>query len=193
MPTNRPVFIIGCPRSGTTLLTLMLSSHSRIAIPPETRFLVQVFRARRSFGDLTEKRNRRRLARTLVRRRGTKFGHLGLDRQQVKRAVVQAPPTMGSAIGAVYRTYARSHGKARWGDKQPSYFRNVDLLRELWPDALFIHLVRDGRDCVASLKQVPWWTHGTTGATATWVLSVDWSRRAARRLPPDAFLEMRYE
>ena len=47
MPSNRPIFVIGCPRSGTTLLTLMLSAHSRIAIPPETRFLLSVFRRRR--------------------------------------------------------------------------------------------------------------------------------------------------
>jgi hypothetical protein len=191
--TTRPVFVIGCPRSGTTLLTLMLSSHSRIAIPPETRFLLEVFRQRRTFGDLTVRRNRRRLGRALVRVKGTKFRHLRLDRRQVRRAVVASPPTMGSAIGAVYREYARSQGKARWGDKRPTYFRHVDVLRELWPDAQFVHLVRDGRDCVASLKQMRWWRHGTHGAAATWVHSVDCARRAARRLPPDAFHEVRYE
>ena len=51
-PTNGPIFVIGCPRAGTTLLTLMLSAHARIAIPPETRFLLSVFRRRDSFGDL---------------------------------------------------------------------------------------------------------------------------------------------
>lgn len=191
--TNRPVFVIGCPRSGTTLLTLMLSSHSRIAIPPETRFLLEVFRQRHDFGDLTVRRNRRRLGRALTRTRGTKFRHLGLDRKQVRRAVVASQPTMGSAIGAVYRTYARSQDKPRWGDKRPSYVRNVDVLRELWPDAQFVHLVRDGRDCVASLTQMRWWPHGIYGAVATWVHSVDLARRAQRRLPADAFLEVRYE
>jgi hypothetical protein len=38
MAANKPIFVVGCPRSGTTLLTLMLHSHSRIAMPPETRF-----------------------------------------------------------------------------------------------------------------------------------------------------------
>ena len=191
--TSAPVFVIGCPRSGTTLLTLMLSSHSRIAIPPETRFLLPVFRARRSFGDLTERRNRKRLARALVRRRGTKFSHLGLDKKQVKRAVRRSAPTMGSAIAAVYRTYAAGQGKVRWGDKRPSYFRNVELLRALFPDAQFVHLVRDGRDCVASLKRMRWWRQGTVGAVATWVHAVDCARDAARWLPPGAFHEVRYE
>ena len=53
MASNRPIFIFGCPRSGTTLLSLMLHSHSRIAIPPETRFLMPVYRRRKEFGDLT--------------------------------------------------------------------------------------------------------------------------------------------
>lgn len=192
-PPTGPVFVIGCPRSGTTLLSLMLSSHSRIAIPPETRFLLPVFRRRHSFGDLTEVGNRRRLARALVRHKGTKFRHLGLPPELVRRAVVRSSPTIGSAIGAVYRTYADSQGKARWGDKRPTYFRNVDLLRALFPDAQFVHLVRDGRDCVASLKRMRWWRQGTVGALATWVHAVDCARRAARRLPDGTFHELRYE
>jgi len=171
----------------------MLSAHSRIAIPPETRFLRSVFRRRRSFGDLAEKGNRRRLARALVHPTGTKFRHLGLDPELVKKAVVEGPPTIGSAIGAVYRAYAADQGKARWGDKQPTYFRNVDLLRTLFPDARFVHLVRDGRDCVASLKGMRWWHLGTVGAAATWAHSVDCARRAERRLPAGDFLEVRYE
>ena len=192
-PPTGPIFVIGCPRSGTTLLTLMLSAHSRIAIPPETRFLLPVFRRRRSFGDLTDKGNRRRLARTLVRPKGTKFRHLGLDRERVKKGVGAGPPTIGSALGAVYRAYAAEQGKPRWGDKQPTYFRNVDVLRELFPDAVFVHLVRDGRDCVASLKGMRWWHQGIVGAAATWVHSVDCARRAQQRLPAERFLQVRYE
>jgi len=190
---DRPVFVIGCPRSGTTLLTLMLSSHSRLAIPPETRFLLPVFRRRRSFGDLTVKPNRRRLARAVVRRNGTKFGHLGLDAERVKKEVIRGAPTMGSALAAPYRLYAADRGKPRWGDKRPGYFRNVGVIRELFPDAQVVHLVRDPRDCVASLKRMSWWRHGTVGAVATWVHAVDLARAARRRLPADAFHELRYE
>jgi hypothetical protein len=193
MSTDRPVFVIGCPRSGTTLLTLMLSSHSRLAIPPETRFLLPVFRRRRSFGDLRGKGNRRRLARTVVKKKGTKFRHLGLDPERVKKEIVEGPPTLGSALAAPYRLYAQDRGKARWGDKRPTYFRNVGLIRELFPDAQIVHLVRDPRDCVASLKRMRWWRQGVAGATATWVHSVDCARRAQRTLPPDSFFELRYE
>ena len=193
MSSNGPIFVIGCPRSGTTLLTLMLSAHPRIAIPPETRFLLSVFRRRKDFGDLTDRGNRRRLARTLIRPKGTKFRHLGLDPERVKKVVVAGPPTIGSALGAVYRAYAAEQGKVRWGDKQPTYFRNIDLLRALFPDAVFVHLVRDGRDCVASLKGMRWWRQGTVGAAAMWVHAVDCARRGERRLPADRFHQLRYE
>lgn len=188
-----PIFVIGCPRSGTTLLTLMLSSHARLTIPPETRFLVPVWRKLLRFGDLTDPANRARLADELVRTRGTKFKHLRLEPDVVHQSIVDGAPTIGSAIGAVYRAYAQSQGKPRWGDKQPTYYRNVELLRAMWPDAQFIHLVRDGRDCVASLKRMRWWKHGTIVATATWVHSVDCARRAQQRLPASAFTEIRYE
>ena len=191
--TDRPVFVLGCPRSGTTLLTLMLSSHSRIAIPPETRFLLPVFRRARSFGDLGATANRRRLARSVVRRRGTKFAHLGLDPERVKKAVVAGPPTLGSALAAPYRLYADDRGKVRWGDKRPGYVRNVGVIRALFPDAQIVHLVRDPRDCVGSLKRMRWWRHGTVGAVATWVQAVDSARAAHRRLPAGTFHELRYE
>ena len=192
-PWTAPVFVIGCPRSGTTLLTLMLSSHPRLAIPPETRFLVPMWRQRLRFGDLRDEGNRARLAAELVARKGRKFNHLRLDRELVAKTVTEGNPTIGSALGTVYRMYAAKWDKDRWGDKHPGYYRNVDMLRAMWPDAQFIHLVRDGRDCAASLKRMKWYSRGTVGAAATWVHSVDCCRKAQRRLPASSFVEVRYE
>ncbi|HEX4697929.1 MAG TPA: sulfotransferase [Actinomycetes bacterium] len=192
-PAGGPVFVVGCPRSGTTLLTLMLSSHSRLSIPPETRFLLPVFRGVGSFGDLQQIPNRRRLARAVVRPRGTKFRHLRLDPERVKKEIVAGRPTIGAALSTPYRIYADERGKARWGDKRPTYFRNIALIRALFPDAQVVHVVRDPRDCVASLRRMHWWRHGTVGALATWVHAVDCARRAERRLPAGSYVQLRYE
>ena len=193
MASNRPIFIFGCPRSGTTLLSLMLHSHSRIAIPPETRFLMPVYRRRAEFGDLTVRENRRALALFILRTPGMNFRHLGLPRPPLRRQIVQGAPTVGSALGTVYRSYAARFGKERWGDKRPTYFRNVDAIRTLFPDAQFIHLIRDGRDCVASMKQMSWWRQDSIDAMVIWTHSVDCGRRAARRLPADTFYAVHYE
>jgi hypothetical protein len=193
MPSTSPVFVIGCPRSGTTLLTLMLSSHSRIAIPPETRFMLPVFREHRVFGDLAVRRNRRRLARRIVRGQGSRFSHLGLDRSRVVKEIVAGAPTIGSALAAPFRVYAQERGKARWGNKRPGQVHNVAVILTLFPDAQMVHLVRDPRDCVASLARVSWWAGGAVEATATWVHAVDAAEAARRTLPDDAFHELRYE
>jgi Sulfotransferase family len=189
---DRPIFLVGCPRSGTTLLSVMLHAHPRLAMPPETRFLLPAYRERTEFGDLTIEANRRRLAQRLTGP-GTNFRDLGLNRDQVIEQIVAAPPTLGSAAGTIWREFARSRGKARWGEKRPAYWRDMGLILRLFPDAQVIHLVRDGRSCVASLKQVDWWTTGTFGAMASWTLADRALRRLGRRLPPDAYHRLRYE
>ena len=62
MPSDRPIFVVGSPRSGTTMLQLMLHAHPRIAIPPETRFFLTAHRRRGEWGDLRERANREKLA-----------------------------------------------------------------------------------------------------------------------------------
>jgi Sulfotransferase family len=189
---DRPVFLVGCPRSGTTLLSAVLHAHPRLAMPPETRFLLPAYRERAEFGDLTIEANRRRLAERMTGP-GTNFRDLGLDRAAVIEQIVAAPPTFGSAAGTIWREFARSRGKARWGEKRPAYWRDMGLILRLFPDAQVIHLVRDGRSCVASLKQVDWWTTGIYGAMASWTMADRALRRLGRRLPPTAYYRLRYE
>lgn len=171
----------------------MLHSHHRIAIPAETRFLLPAYAARREFGDLAEPANRRALAEWIVDRRQTKFHDLGLDGRQVIDEIVAGPPTLGSALGIVFRAYARRFGRPRWGDKRPSYFRHMDVLLRMWPDAQFVHLIRDGRDCVASLKEMPWYKLDSYHAISAWREAIDYGRRYAERLGPDGYYELQYE
>jgi hypothetical protein len=63
----------------------------------------------------------------------------------------------------------------------------------MFPDAQIVHMTRDGRDVVSSLKTMPWWDHGTVAAMATWANSIDSGRRAGDRFGPDAYYEVRYE
>ena len=185
---DRPIFVSGCPRSGTTLLQVMLHAHQRIAIPPEDRELLEIYHARHRFGDLREPSNHRRLAQRLGQVRRFR---LGAD--AITGAVLAAPPTLGSALGAVRQAYARRFDKPRWGDKRPVFLLEYDVILRLFPDAQLIHIVRDGRACVASLKRMPWWRFGTIGAMARWVESIKAGERLRRRLRADQYCEIRYE
>jgi hypothetical protein len=193
VPADRPVIVVGCPRSGTTMLQLMLHAHPRIAIPPETRFVLNVYRERRDFGDLSVVANRRALARRIVDHPETRFCDLGLDAEDVVERIAAGPGTLGSALGTVFQQYAARFGKPRWGDKRPAYLHNIDILLRLFPDAQFINIVRDGRDCVASLKEMSWHRKDIYATVAAWARAVDDARRAARRLGPRQWHEVRYE
>ncbi|TDC17441.1 sulfotransferase [Actinomadura bangladeshensis] len=190
---DRPIFVLGCARSGTTLLRLMLHSHSRIAIPAETKFVLPAYTARCGFGDLTDRKNRRALAEWITGDRSTKVRELGLDAGEVIDEITDGPPTLGSALGIVFRAYARLHGKPRWGDKRPSYARYAGPLLRMFPDAQFVHLVRDGRDCVASLLEMPWYDGDVHHAVSLWRETIDQGRRLAARLGPDTYYELQYE
>ncbi|MEV0902338.1 sulfotransferase [Actinoplanes sp. NPDC049802] len=191
MSSDRPIFVVGCPRSGTTMLQLMLHAHPRIALPPESRFLIPAYQRRHRFGDLSEPAQRRALAEFIT---GTShFGDLALDRQATIEAIVAAPPTLGSALGTVFQLYAQRFGKPRWGDKRPLYLRHLPTIRRLFPDAQIINIVRDGRDCVASLKEAPWISGDLDQLIDIWARSADSSLRAARAYPADVYHQLRYE
>lgn len=191
LASDRPIFVVGCPRSGTTLLQLMLHAHPRIALPPENRFMLAAYKQRHTFGDLTRPENRHALARWIVA--VPRFEDLGLDPEHVVRQVVAAPPTLGSALGTVLKVYADRFGKPRWGDKRPAYLKRLDVIMRLFPDAQIVNIVRDGRDCVASLKEAPWRERSIEELIEFWVQSADASRRAARRWDRTTYYQLRYE
>lgn len=192
MTSSRPIFLIGCPRSGTTLLTVMMHAHPRIAMPPETRFLIPGYLGRREFGDLRRADNRRALAERITGK-GSRFRDLGLNRERTVEAIVAAPPTVGSAMGTVWKEFARDRGKARWGEKRPAYWQDLAALQQMFPDAQYIHLVRDGRACMASLMKVDWWDEGAIGAVTSWVLANRELDRLGRKLPSSSYHYLRYE
>ncbi|HSJ43439.1 MAG TPA: sulfotransferase [Euzebyales bacterium] len=189
----RPIIIVGCPRSGTTLLQLMLHSHPRIAIPPENRFVFPIYARRLRFGDLRLRRNRDRVATFIIKRRWMRLEHLGVEPDDLRRRMRQADPTIGSLLATVFEAYAARFDKPRWGDKRPAYIDRLDMVLRLFPDAQIIHIIRDGRDCVSSLKRMPWWRRSTYAAIRTWVDAIENGERARATLAPDQYTEVRYE
>jgi hypothetical protein len=168
----------------------MLHSHPRIAIAPETRYLLPAYRRRRRFGNLEDPTNRRALAKFIVRR--GHFFNLGLEPEATIRQIVEGPPTLGSALGTVLRAYADRFDRSRWGEKRPGYHRHIDVLMRLFPDVQIVHIVRDPRDCVASLKRMPWWERGVYHSVSAWAQSIDYTDEAMRRWP-GVVIRVQYE
>ena len=146
---NPPVFEVGVGRSGTTILSLMLDAHPRIAIPYESHFFVEYYQ------------NRDFINRKLKNSDSREEVIAGILSERYVTAWDYAPPLesidlskctdLAGAIRAVYEAYADHHGKDIWGDKTPRYISHINVLNDLFPDAKFIHLIRDGRDVALSL------------------------------------------
>lgn len=177
-------FVVGCPRSGTTLLRAMLDSHPDLAVPQESFFvpeLASIPASRFAPDDF--------LARLTAHDR---FGRWELPVDSVAMAV-RATTNGPDAVRALYRTYAHHRGKLHYGDKTPQYVRHIDQLASLFPEARFLHLVRDGRDVGQSLMDGPFGPSAIAVAARVWRTHVMSGRHAGRALPEDRYHELRYE
>jgi Sulfotransferase family len=187
-----PLILLGVSRSGTTLLRVILDRSPGISIPDESFFVPLL--ARRHGRTIEAARFLDDVARIPTIR------DWGVSVDDVARRVYSGMPT-GEAIAAIYEAQAQASGKSRWGDKTPMYMRHLDLLDELFPDAQYVHLVRDGRDAALSFLQMPegtftrTWAHPRTAAqfACLWRKEVGDARSLGGRVGASRYHEVRYE
>lgn len=199
--SDGPIFIVGAPRSGTTLLQYMLRSHPRISLPTgETHFMVPLYRNRAAYGDLSRYENMRGLIEDMHRRNAefldTDLHGMHFDIETVARDACDAGVT---TVEGVFRRLldnnARGEGKRRWGDKTPYYVLHIPLILEMFPDAQIIHIIRDGRDCALSMyaREHDFGVYNSYFAARYWQQYVETGQAHGRALPADVYMELRYE
>lgn len=167
MPSSRraPIFVVGCQRSGTTLLRLILDAHPNISCGPETRFLADL--AHVTGGSW---------------RRLSQYGFP----KQYWHAHIAA------MFDAIKRDYASRAGKSRWADKTPMYALTLPFIDRLFPTCQVVHVIRDGRDVVAS-HRARWGYLAALKAVRKWPRYVHTARAAGAAMTPDRYHEVRYE
>ncbi|HSB62038.1 MAG TPA: sulfotransferase [Vicinamibacteria bacterium] len=178
--------MVGSPRSGTTLLRLMLDAHPLLAIPPETGFVPAAAALPR------EGEPARTSLLALIHGFETwPDFHIPADALAARFAAIPSF-TVPEGLRAFYALYAARFSKPRWGDKTPDHGRHIPTIRELLPEARFIHLIRDGRDVALSLRPL-WFAPGRdmTTLARSWAERVRTARAGAAGHP--AYLEVRYE
>ena len=180
-----PIFIFGCPRSGTTLLRDLLHAHPHLAFPTESHF-IPVFS--QAYGDPANAREARRLAARILRLYWVRLWDVGLKPDDFSHC-----RSYREILSHLYQTYARRQNKIRWGDKTPQYVTQIPELHAVFPDGKFIHLYRDGRDVVLSWLSLKSGPRNLFTIAETWKHSVSLGRRDGATLPPGAYLEVRYE
>jgi sulfotransferase family protein len=198
---NPYVFLVGCLRSGTTLLQRIVDAHPEIAIIHETQWVPRWYERR--VGLTQEGMVTSELVERLLAHR--RFPRLELDPADVEALVDHGRPKHYSDfVSDVFDLHGRVKGKRLVGEKSPGYVRHLPALHELWPDARIVHLIRDGRDVALSVLewkkrestagQFPTWEEDPiTTAALWWEWHVRLGREAADLLGPERYCEFSYE
>lgn len=192
MPTNdRPFFIVSAPRSGSTMLRLILDAHPQLAVPPPDWLFDLVYPYLYSYGNLGQHQNLLALAEDILRTPTVSKWPVKPAAEDLMRA--SATPTFAGLYDALHRAYAQSEGKLRWGEKTPRNSFWMDEVHALFPDAQFVHIVRDGRDQAIDISDSVLWPNAVYSGASLWQRYVEAVRGYAAQMPAGAFMELRYE
>lgn len=182
------IFVIGAPRSGTTLVRAMLNRHHRIALCDETYFNYWVAGRQRVFGDLSDPARRARAIDRYLET--TRIRRLELDLTALREFLMVEATTYPRFLEAILVFYARSRQKTRAGEKTPQHAFIARKLLDWYPTARLVHIVRDPRDVVASMLRMPWGNHNCVLDARLWRACV----AGAEECETDPrFLAVRYE
>ena len=178
-----PFFIVGCPRSGTTLLSVLLDRHTRLCVPPETGFFAEVAPTLPSPDDES-------LLATL--RGWPRLPELHLTPEAVLRRLSGRQSSIAEVLTAILALYAEAAGKARCGERTPQHLLDVPIIFQHFPHARIVCLVRDGRDVALSLRAMPWGPPTLAAAAELWNTFVRLGDGFAQQ-HPDQFRFVYYE
>ena len=153
-----PVFVLGCGRSGTTLLYHMLLSAGNFAVYRVESNVINLLEPR--FGDLSDAANKRRLLEAWYNSR--LFTLSGLNKKEIAAEVMADCRNGGDFLRIIMSEICRKQGVQRWADTTPEHLLHLHRIKETIPEALIIHIIRDGRDVALStdklgyIHRLPW-------------------------------------
>jgi hypothetical protein len=190
-----PVFVLGCPRSGTTVLYHMLLSAGNFAVYRAESNVLNLLAPK--FGNLSSAENRRRLLDSWLRSK--MFRVTGLDAHEIEQKVMNECRTTLDFLRITMEETARKQGVERWADCTPEHLLHIPEIQKELPGAYVIHIIRDGRDVALSYAKqkwahpLPWDKHDHLAVAGMyWEWMVGRGREYGRRMAAD-YCEVRFE
>jgi LPS sulfotransferase NodH len=190
-----PVFVVGSPRSGTTLLYHMLLSAGNFAVYRSETHIFSVFAPH--YGNLRRRANRERMVDQWLR---SKYFRLtGLNPEETRSQLLSECRTAGDFLRIVMENVASTQNVERWAENTSEHILYLREIKRTIPQALFIHMIRDGRDVALSLDKMGWvhpfpWDRRASSLVCGlyWQWMVQVGRKAGAALGAN-YLEVRYE
>ena len=193
--SKAPVFVIGCGRSGTTLLYHMILSSGNFAVYRTESNVINLLEPR--FGNLSVPGNKRKLLDAWYKSR--LYTLSGLDREEIGKKVMAGVQNGGDFLRVVMGEMCRQQGVERWAECTPEHILHLPRIKETIPDALIVHIIRDGRDSALStekqgyIRRLPWDRKRPVMACGLyWEWMVNSGRKDGQLLGPD-YMEVRFE
>jgi LPS sulfotransferase NodH len=195
MAMKAPVFIVGCPRSGTSFLYHLLLSAGGVA---EFRTQMNVFDVLEPiYGNLGTVKNKQRMMKEWLQSKA--FHVSGLNAAEIEAKVMAECHGAGDFLRIVMEEVARTQGVDRWADSTPTNIPHLFRIVKEFPDARIVHIIRDGRDVALSLdkrewsRPLPWHKDKSLLAAG---LYWEWIVRKGRKYGAQlgtSYMEVRYE
>ncbi|HYA27262.1 MAG TPA: sulfotransferase [Acidobacteriota bacterium] len=190
-----PIFVVGSARSGTTLLYSILLSSGKFAVYQAETLLLEVCKPK--YGNLKIARNYKKFINDWLHSK--QFYRSALDPDEFTHVALNHHETYIEFMRHFMEHTANKQGKKRWAEQTPGHVFYVSLLSKSFPDAKFVHMIRDGRDVAVSKRKLGW--SGTKSgdtlkqliyAAKSWEMSVKAGRKQGGELG-DRYMEIRYE
>jgi len=189
---HNPIFIVCAPRSGSTLLRLILDAHPNIAIPPPAWLYELIRPYLYSYGDCNDTANFLELCEDMLETPTIKRWNLNIDASDLAKKSKQQ--NFAAVYEALHIIYAEATGKQRWGEKTPRNSFWIDEIKMDFPDAKIVHILRDGRDMAIDIADTPEMRPFTLYSGAhVWKRFVKSIRDSINRIPSDDYCEIKYE
>jgi hypothetical protein len=196
------LFLVGCARSGTTLLERIVNAHPQVVLTPEIHWITR-YLYEGPWLDLNRPLTSQHVQALIAHKK--RFRQLECTAQEFTGLLDngQATPAV-RFLERLFDVYGHLKGKPLVGNKTPALVRHLAALNGAWPEAKFVHLLRDGRDVCLSVLN---WYHAdrasgryaTYGADAVVTTALWWARKvllgqqSGRRLGAELYYELRYE
>ena len=193
--SKAPVFVIGCSRSGTTLLYHMLLSSGNFAVYRIESMIFTLLEPR--FRPLSNPQNKRRMLDAWYCTR--LYTRSGLEPSEIEPRIMAECQNGGDFLRIIMEEMCRKQGVERWAETTPEHQLYISRIKETIPDALIVHVIRDGRDVALSweklsqIRPFPWdRKRAAMAAGIYWEWIVNKGRQSGRRLGRD-YIEVHYE
>ncbi len=193
--SKAPVFVLGCGRSGTKLLYHTLLSAGGFAVYHAESNAFNLIGLR--FGSLSNPKNRRTLLDHWLNSK--LFYRSGLTREEIEPKILKDCHNAGDFLRILMETIARKQGVERWAESTPLHLLYLPLIKKLFPDALIVDIIRDGRDVTVSLNRIGWikplpWDkkRALLVPAIFWRWIVSKGRKYGRNMPGD-YIEVHFE